>query len=162
MNDQRKELDMGNTKTEIRYLTRDFPDLVLPTGKPVCPIEIDVTALSDHETYRDGGWESLIRSITATWVKQHAYAGRGTIWAWGSPSANFQYQSFSMFYTVFGMSTAFRKHLRTRIKVLGKHVRPNSDEVVPSLADGWNAVCHIEDGKAWEPLDPTLWEKIES
>ena len=216
MNDEKeREVDMSNTDAEMRYVTRNFPNLVLPNRKPVCPIEIDVTALSDNEEYRDAGWEELIRTITATWVKQHAYAGKGTIWAWGSPSVNFGHQSFSMFYAVSGMSTNFRKFLDEKIRVLGascktherrsasplrliselefrsmeppcssfnpenglkvglpiihpefckrllgKYVRPNSDYVTPSLEDGWNAICHIEDGKAWEPLDPTLWQEI--
>ncbi len=161
MNDEKEqEVDMSNTDAEIRCVTRDVPNLVLPNRKPVCPIEIDVSALSDNEEYRDGGWEELIRTITATWVKQHAYAGRGTIWAWGSPSVNFGHQSFSMFYAVSGMSTNFRKFLGKKIRVLGKYVRPNSDYVTPSLEDGWNAMCQIEDGKAWGPLDPTLWQEI--
>jgi len=158
--DEQKESVVNQTDVEMRYVTGNFPNLVLPNRKPVCPIEIDVTALSDNEEYRDGGWEELIRIITATWVKQHAYAGKGTIWAWGSPSVNFGHQSFSMFYAVSGMSTNFRKFLGKKIRVLGKYIRPDSDYVTPSLEDGWNAMCHIEDGKAWEPLDPTLWEEI--
>jgi len=67
-----------------------------------------------------------------------------------------------MFYVVSGMPANFRKYLGEKIRVLGKHVRPNSDYVVASLADGWNAICHVEDGKAWEPLDPTLWEEVQT
>jgi len=65
-----------------------------------------------------------------------------------------------MFYTVSGMPAKFREYLGNNIWVLGKHVRPNSDYVTPNLADGWSAMCHIEDGKAWNPLDPTLWQEI--
>jgi len=29
---------MSNAKMEIRNLTRDFPNMLLPKGSPVCPI----------------------------------------------------------------------------------------------------------------------------
>jgi len=151
---------MKGDNAEIRDLTPDFPDFILPKGKPVCPIEIDVNGLSKEEKYQSGGWEYLIQTITASWVRQHAYAGKGTIWAWGTLSVNFQHQGYSMFYAVLGMPATFRKHLTTKIRVLDKHVRPDSDYATPSLADGWNAMCHIEDGKVWNPLDPTLWQEI--
>jgi len=157
-----KEMDMNHHDAEMRYLTKDFPNLALPDKRAVCPIEIDLTALADNEQYKDGGWEDLIRTIAATWVEQHAYTGRGTIWAWGTPSANFGYQNFSMFYAVLGMPASFRKFLGRKISVLGKHVRPDSDYVIPNREDGWNAVCHVEDGKAWEPIDPTLWQEVQN
>ncbi len=52
--------------------------------------------------------------------------------------------------------------MNRKIRVLGKHARPDPDYVVPSLADGWNAMCHVEDGKAWEPRDPTLWQETQT
>ncbi|MDQ6960618.1 MAG: hypothetical protein Q9M27_06255 [Mariprofundaceae bacterium] len=61
-----------------------------------------------------------------------------------------------------GMSTSFRKYLKQKIKLPGKHVRTVSDEVIPSLADGWNAMCHVEDGRVWEPLDPRLWQEVQT
>jgi len=155
------EIIMDHTDVEMRYLTKDFPNLALPNKRAVCPIEIDATALSKDGQYQgDGGWEDMIRTITATWVKQQRFTGRGTIWAWGTPSANFGYQNFSMFYAVLGMPASFRKFMGRKIRVLGKHVRPDSDYVIPSLEDGWNAICHVEDGKAWEPIDPSLWQEI--
>jgi len=153
---------MKSDKAEIRDLTRDFPDFSLPKTRPVCPIEIDVTGLCKEEKYQSGGWEELIQTITATWVKQHAYAAKGTIWAWGTPSVNFQHQGYSMFYAVSGMPDKFREYLGNEIRVLGRHVRANSDYVTPNLADGWNAMCHIEDGKVWNPLDPTLWQEVQN
>jgi len=151
---------MSNRKAVQRMLTPDFPKLVLPNSKPVCAIEIDINSMLRTEKYQYGGWDDLIRVIAAKWVKQNTYAGSGTIWQWGSPSTNFQHQSFSMFYAVLGMPGKFREYLGNEIRVLGKHVIPNSDYVIPGLDDGWNAMCHIEDGKAWEALDPTLWQEI--
>jgi len=155
-----KEIGMNPNDAETRYLAKNFPNLALPDKRAVCPIEIDLTALADNEQYKDGGWEDLIRTIAATWVKQHAYTGTGTIWAWGTPSVNFGYQNFSMFYALLGMPASFRKYLKSKITVLGKHVRPDSDYVIPNLEDGWNAVCHVEDSKVWEPIDPTLWQEV--
>jgi len=54
-----------------------------------------------------------------------------------------------MFYAVLGMSQSFRKHLSAEIRELGEHVRPHSDDVIPTPADGWDAMCHIEDRKVW-------------
>jgi len=50
-----------------------------------------ISRKNKEEKYQSGGWEELIQTITATWVKQYAYAGKGTIWAWGTPSVNFQH-----------------------------------------------------------------------
>jgi len=152
---------MANSEPEVRPLTKEFPSLVLPDGRAVSSIEIDVDSLSKTEKYQFGGWDDLIRSITARWVKENAYDGTGTIWQWGSPSVNFGHHSYSMFYAVLGMPAAFRKYLGSDIRLLGKHVRPHSDEVVPSLADGWDAMLHIQDERVWQPLDPSLWQKID-
>ncbi|MDX8405721.1 MAG: hypothetical protein R8K50_06160 [Mariprofundus sp.] len=151
---------MCHAAREIRTLTNDFPNLLMPDGRPVSSIEIDVDSFTREENYQFGGWNDLMRSITAAWVTQHAYDGTGTIWQWGSPSVNFGHCSYSMFYAVLGMPQSFRKYLSAEIRELGDYVRPHSDEVIPALADGWDTMCHVEDRKVWEPLDPTLWQKI--
>jgi len=151
---------MNHKKAEIRSLTKDFPNLVMPDGRPVASMEIDVDSLSKEEKYQYGGWDGSIRTIAAAWVKQHSYNGTGTIWQWGSPSVNFGHRSYSMFYVVLGIPKSFSRYLNVEIRILGKHVRPNSDEVIPSLADGWDAMCHIEDSRTWDPLDPSLWQEV--
>jgi len=151
---------MDTKKVEVRSLTKDFPNLVLPDGKPVTSMEIDVDALSKEEKYQYGGWDDSLRSIAAAWVKQHNYDDTGTIWQWGSPSVNFGHQSYSMFYAVLGMPKSFREYMNSETHMFGKHVRPNADEVIPSLNDGWDALCHIEDMTAWEPLDSMLWQEV--
>ncbi len=150
---------MCSEKAEERIATKDFPNLVMPNGRPVASIEVDVDGLSKEEQFQFGGWDHLIRSITATWVRQNSYAGTGTIWQWGSPSVNFGHHSYSMFYAILGMPKSFHQYLKTELRVLAKHVRPDSDQVVPNLIDGWDALCHIEDLKVWEPLDLTLWHE---
>jgi len=146
---------------DTRQLSNEFPNLVMPDGRPVSTIEIDVDSLAREEKYQFGGWDDLLRSITAVWVKKNNYDGSGTIWQWGSPSVNFGHRSYSMFYAVLGMPQSFRKHLSAEIRELGEHVRPYSDEVIPTLADGWDAMCHIEDRKVWEQLEPSLWQEIQ-
>jgi hypothetical protein len=76
--------------------------------------------------------------LVGAWAKQQSYDGTGTIWQWGSPSVSFGHRSYSMFYVVLGMPKSFSRYLNVEIRILGKHVRPNSDEVIPSLADGWD------------------------
>ncbi|MBN4073348.1 hypothetical protein JYT48_02160 [Mariprofundus ferrooxydans] len=151
---------MNASNLEMRNVTPDFPKLVLPNGRPVTSIEVDVDSLQQEEKYQFGGWDDLIRIITAQWVQQNMYAGHGTIWQWGSVSVNFGQRSYSMFYVVLGMPKAFRQYLKAEIRVLGKHVRPHSDEVIPRLECEWDAMCHVEDKKGWESLDPTLWRAM--
>ncbi len=136
--------------------------MVFPKGKPVCPIEIDVDYLANEEEYQYGGWEDAIFDITAKWVKQNSYMGKGTIWAWGAPSTNFHHQSFSMFYAILGMPEAFRKYIGSEIRILGKHVRPFSDYVIPDRNSGWDVRCHVENGKVWQMLDPVSWREIKA
>jgi len=151
---------MQRNKVETRHLSKDFPKLKEPNGQSVViSIEIDVDSLSNEEKYQSGGWENLIRSITAEWIDQHAYNGTGTIWQWSSPSVNFGHAGYSMFYAVLGMPKPYNEYLRNKMKILKKCIRVNSDCVVPSREDGWDVMCHIEDHKAWEPLDPSLWQE---
>ncbi len=148
------------TTKETRKVTSEFPKLVHSNETPICSIEIDVDSLSQEEKYQYGGWEDVIKKITAQWVEAHDFSGTGTIWAFGEPSANFHHQSFSMFYAVSGMPKKFKDFLASEIMILGKHVRPHSDYVTPNLAEGWDARCHIEDGKVWEELDASLWQEV--
>jgi hypothetical protein len=147
---------------EKRDVTWDgFPNLVTAGNKSVCSIEIDVDSLQQTEKYEYGGWESLIRKLTAKWVNENAYSKTGTIWAWGSQSVNFHHPSFSMFYAVLGMPKEFRTYLGMELKrELGEHVRRDSDSVMPNTAEGWDARCHIEDGKVWEMIDTSLWQEV--
>lgn len=146
----------------VRALSTKFPSLVLSKGKSVCPIEIDVDCLSKVERFQSGGWEDVIKKITASWVKENSFSGVGTIWDLGKPSVNFGHQSYSMFYAVLGMPEKFRKHLGTELEiVLGrKFVRPDSDFISPNSAEGWRAVCQIEDGKTWKIWDASAWQEV--
>jgi len=102
---------MSKKKTKQRLANKHFPKLVQPNGESVSAVEIDVDALSREKAYEFGGWDDLIHAIAAKWVKEHRYKGTGTIWQWGSPSSNFQHQSYSMFYAILGMPEAFREYL---------------------------------------------------
>jgi hypothetical protein len=152
---QTEQLD----KREIRSVTPKFPKLKFSTS-PICSIEIDVDSLSKEEKYQYGGWEDVIKKITAQWVEDNDFSGTATIWAFGGQSVNFHHQSFSMFYAVSGMPKNFRDYLASGISVLGKHVKPYSDSVLPNLTEGWDARCHIEDGKVWEELDAASWQEV--
>lgn len=146
------------TTKETRKVTPEFPKLKY-SKTPICSIEIDVDSLSQEEKYQYGGWEDVIKKITAQWVEAHDFSGTGTIWAFGQPSANFHHQSFSMFYAVSGMPKKFRDYLASEARALfGKHVRPNSDYVVPNFTEGWDARCHIEGGKVWESTRLSIME----
>jgi len=136
---------------EVRAITAKFPNSVFAKGKSVSSVEIDVDYLSKVGKYQSGGWEDLIKKITARWVVENSFTGKGTIWDWGTPSVNFNHQSYSMFYAVLGMPEKFRKYLGTELEgVLGKkYVRSNSDYVSPNSREGWRAVCQIEDCKTW-------------
>ena len=137
------------------------PNLVSPTGEPVCSVEIDVDGLSSEGgRYQYGGWEDLIQKVAAQWVQKNSCSGTGTIWARETPSTNFHRQSISVFYAILGMPQKFREYLGERIMVLGEYVRAYSDYVVPNEAE-WSARCHIEDGKVLKPSDER-WQKVEA
>jgi len=51
---------MDNKKTEVRTLTKDFPKLVMPDGRPIASMEIDVDALSKEKKYQYGGWDDSL------------------------------------------------------------------------------------------------------
>jgi len=159
---ENKEDDYKEHGEELRELEPGSLSFVLPNGRPICSIEIDVDNLANEDQYQHGGWEDLIFSIAAKWTKENSFMGRGTVWAWGAYSANFHHQNFSMFYTVLGMPQGFREYLGQEISVLGKHVRSNSDYVIPDAENGWDARCHIEHGKVWQILDPVTCREIKA
>jgi len=150
----------NSTTTEVRYRSVNFPDLVIPKRRPVSSIEINVDSLSVIEDYRNGEWEDLLFNIIARWVHEKSFTGKCTVWTWGSPSVNFQHDSYSMFYAILGMPTALKEVLGKEIMTLGKHVRPFSVYLTPSTDDGWVAQCHIEDNKAWQAVDVVTWEEV--
>jgi hypothetical protein len=156
------EEDDETEEGEVRALSAKFPSLVFVKGKSVFPIEIDVDYLSKVKKFQSGGWEDVIKKITANWVKENSFSGVGTIWDWGSPSVNFGHQSYSMFYAVLGMPEKFRKHLGAELEIIlgRKFVRPASDFVSPNSAEGWRAVCQIEDGKTWKIWDASAWQEV--
>jgi hypothetical protein len=99
--------------------------------------QIDVDSLSNIENYKNGEWECLICNIISKWTHDTSFTGKCTVWIWGSPGVNFQHPSYSMFYSILGMSNALKKVLEKEIIVLGKHVRPFSVYMTPSIDDGW-------------------------
>jgi len=151
---------MRKDDIEQRTLTPKFPNLSITDGKAVFTMEVDTTTLNKEGKYAGEALEKLINTIAAKWVKDNSYAGRGTIWQWGSPSVNFHRQSYSMFYAFLGMPESFRTYLNAEIRVLKECVRVNSDCLVPDPSEGWDVLCHIEDQKVWEPLDPSLWQEV--
>ena len=159
--DEEPAVDAG-PEPEVRLISAKFPSLVSSKGKPVCPIEIDVDSLQRDKGNKCEDWEELIKGIAARWVKANSFSGKGTIWAWGTPSVNFNHQSYSVFYAVVGMPDSFRKLLGAEIEtILGaKYVRSNSDYVSPSQKEGWKAKCHIEDCKTWEIWDASAWQEL--
>ncbi len=66
---------------ETRKVTSEFPKLVHSNETPICSIEVDVDSLSQEEKHQYGGWEGVIKKITAQWVEAHDFSGTGTIWA---------------------------------------------------------------------------------
>ncbi|MEY8215967.1 MAG: hypothetical protein RPR97_15960 [Colwellia sp.] len=145
---------------EVRNISGSFPELVSAKGQSVCSIEVDIDALSLLDEFKYGRWEEFIQKAAANWVNENEYIGKGTLWGWGSPSVNFLHPSYSVFYAVIGMPKEFREHLEYEVKVFGKHVRENSDYVVPNSRDGWNVRCHIQDGKAWKKEDDSCWQEV--
>ena len=60
---------------------------------------------------------------------------------------SFGHQSFSMFYAVSGMPAKFRKHLGSKIRVLGKYARPDFSFTVLSFTEniGHRASVYVEE-----------------
>jgi len=150
--------NLPNRTVTERRKAHEMHFVEMPT-KPSVSIEVDVDFVPD--AYRYGGWEDLIRSITAEWVQKNTYLGTGTIFAMSSDSVNFNHQSHSAFYVVAGMPDQFMPFLRRELKkCLGGSVRPQSDMVIPTMKDGWNNRCHIEFGKTWDIEDAVTWFEV--
>jgi hypothetical protein len=153
-------IEENHVPPKYRDISESFPKFVYAKDKSICSIEVDIDALNLIDEYKHGGWEELISKISADWVSDNSYSGNGSIWGWASPSVNFHYHTYSKFYAVIGMPKAFEDYLKDKISVLGKHVRKNSDYVVPNRREGWNVCCHIQDNKAWTVIDNACWQEV--
>ena len=66
-----------------------------------------------------------------------------------------------MFHIAFGLPTDFLPALELHMqKKLGQNNVGIKEYTSYHPDDGWMAVCHIEQGRAWEALDPTEWAPV--
>lgn len=135
-----------------------FPTLVINRLAPRPSIEVDNDAIEGK--YASGGWEDLIPTFTAAWVRKKQFGKSATVWTWSSPSVSFGHLGYSVFIAQFGLPKAYfdelERHLGGR---LGSQVR-FSDYVQPSLQEGWLARVHVQDGQAWRREDEAEWSKV--
>jgi hypothetical protein len=129
------------------------PTLIIKKGV-VPSVEIDIDYIP--EPYSQGAWEDLICKITKEWIEEKGFNRAATLWIWLCPSINFHHQGMSAFIVQFGLSKRFFTTIESELKArFKKQVR--LDYVRPSREDGWNAFCHIEKGKVWQPLNDCEW-----
>ena len=128
-------------------------------SSPQIPIEIDCDNVPQQ--YAFGRWEDALRTWTANWVKATQFEGVATIFAVAMPSVNFGNLSNSAFYVAVGLPKAYRDFIAIQLKKqLKQAVIAQSDAVIVSTREGWQARCQIQDAQVWEPVDCVTWQKV--
>ena len=137
-----------------------YPDLVIKRGYPTPSIEVDNDEIRGK--YASGKWEHLIAPFTANWVKRKKFVKLATVWGWLSPSVSFRHPGYSVFIAQYGLPMSYFEALQQHLaEKLGKQVR-FSDDVQPSLKDGWMARIHVQDTATWIPVDAAEWMKVDA
>lgn len=138
------------------------PDLVMKDRAVRPTLEIAIDHLPDELQAR---WLPAIHRYTRHYVQEKYLSGSATIWNWCEMSANFaatgKLPGRSMFHVVFGLPEDFLSGLEAYLAdCLGSaHVGIKEYKQV-NWDDGWMAVCHVEQGKAWRKVDAFEWEEI--
>jgi hypothetical protein len=139
----------------------EWPDLVSKTNLPVPALEIGVDYLP--EKYQIG-WIKHILSFTSEYVSIKNIKRKATIWNWGGYSQNLRpghEPGYNMFHISFGLPAAFMPELEVYMKQkLGSENVGIKEHVAYDPDAGWMAICHIEQGKAWEAVDANEWSPI--
>ena len=138
-----------------------FPDLVKKTNSPVPALEIGIDYLPKKLQI---GWMDHILQFTQRYVESNSITDKATIWNWGGYSQNLSHNGepgFSMFHIVFGLPTSFLPALELHMQQkLGINNVGIKEYVLYHPDDGWTAVCHIEQGRAWETVDANEWAPV--
>ncbi|WP_139745268.1 hypothetical protein [Aeromonas media] len=134
------------------------PTVIIKRGTLTPAIEIDLDRIAG--LHANGGWNQLIQSFTAKWIKQHSVTGSATIWNFDTFSTSFGHPGYSVFIAQFGLPDSYLEALLDYLsEELGTSVRL-SDFVQPSLREGWEPRIHIQNNEAWQQEDETEWSKI--
>ncbi len=125
---------------------------------PTFPIEIDLWELPD--AYCDGEHVELIRKLVAQWVKAHAFSGRATLWELLIDSVTFHHAGQSHLIMQCGLPKAFETYLYDQLTARFRAQVRHGDGMLPNESEGWRAVCHVEQGTAWAPVDAAEWNEV--
>ena len=127
----------------------DFPKLCYPRSGVHACIQLNASAIPD------GYWASAVEDIAKSWVQEKHFEGVGTIWSFCSPSVDFQALTSNEFILACKLPR-FADYL---FRQLNEMVRDCAKRgyVQFRKGNGWATICHIQEGKVWLEMDPSLW-----
>ena len=126
---------------------------------------IQITLNDIPNTYSSTEWESLVKTLSHRWIQQHPCAQPGTIWLCTQINADTAQDALSSgaaFIAQFGLPEAFLPDLLTALhQKLQGSIHLTQQSTIRSHSH-WQARCHVEYGKVWEPLDDITWVEIDN
>jgi type I restriction enzyme R subunit len=152
----------SSIEAEVSIPNLDFPDLVSKSGARKLCLEIAIDCLPEALQI---GWMRYLHEFTHAYVRKTGFTGRATIWNYCEFVSAFSCEaapiSRSMLHVAFGLPDSFLKdleaYLRSRLGARNVAIR---QYVGFRSDDGWMSVCHVEQGRAWRPVDACEWEPI--
>lgn len=144
-------------------MTLEFPEHVWKEKSVKYGIEVSIDFLPPEF---EGNWLPVVYAASEKWVRSKKFDGKATLWMWGTVSINFQAvnddASWSEFVIPVGLPESFLIFLHAELtKSFGNKVR-FSEGIQLRRAEGWAAICHIENGRAWVEEDANLWIPFDS
>lgn len=142
----------------------EYPELQSIDGAARPALEISLDFLPKNF---EGRWLDVVRGFTADWVARTSFKAKATIWMWGAMSVNLAHRhpshpvpSWSEFLIAFGFPPAFFEALATLIEDRFEGQAGITQQIDFNEDAGWTAICHVECGRAWMPLDQYIFEPV--
>jgi hypothetical protein len=141
----------------------EWPELVWKEGATVPAVEVSLDFIPEQYY---GNWQPVVRAFAAEWVERKSFKKKATIWMWGAISVNLisrhpqnPVPSWSEFLVVNGFPDQFLSDLASRLEDTFDGQAAITEYVEANREAGWTAICHIERGRAWVPVDGDMtWE----
>lgn len=135
----------------------EYPDFVLKENENLLAIQIN----TDDVKY---GWQDFIRHFAASWVIQHNFSKKATIWMHTELSIDFQSITnrpvMANFVVQFGLPSNFINSLSHNLSKRFGEEFFRFDYVDFEGYGSWLPISHIEQGTAWKQIDTDIWGPI--
>ena len=147
---------------EVKYVEMATELVIRKVRTPAIQVFIDRLPNTEPQE-----WQPTVEKFAQRWIESKSIDKEATIWFWGSSAMYYgdglTESLWAEFAVPFGFGTGFFDFLLIKLKELwGSAAVKISSYVVVDTSEGWSVLCHVKDGKVWQPVDPITWIEVKS